>query len=44
MKLGIDSYSFHRYFGEVYPDLQQDPGITWDMTEDFVPFAATQDV
>jgi sugar phosphate isomerase/epimerase len=44
MKLGIDSYSFHRYFGEIYPDLQQDPGITWEMTEDFVPFAAGQDV
>jgi sugar phosphate isomerase/epimerase len=44
MKLGIDSYSFHRYFGEIYPGLQEDPGIKWDMTEDFVPFAAGQDV
>jgi sugar phosphate isomerase/epimerase len=44
MKLGIDSYSFHRYFGEVYEGLQTDPGITWDMTEDFVPFAAAQGV
>ncbi len=25
MKIGIDSYCFHRYFGEVYPN-QQDPG------------------
>jgi sugar phosphate isomerase/epimerase len=44
MLLGIDSYSFHRYFGEVYPDLQKDPGVTWDMLEDFVPFAAAQKV
>jgi sugar phosphate isomerase/epimerase len=44
MKLGIDSYSFHRYFGEVYPGLQEDPGKTWDMLEDFVPFAVAQRV
>jgi sugar phosphate isomerase/epimerase len=44
MKLGIDSYSFHRYFGEVYPDLQQDPGVRWDMLEDFLPFAEAQQV
>ncbi|HEU4656342.1 MAG TPA: sugar phosphate isomerase/epimerase family protein [Capillimicrobium sp.] len=44
MKLGIDSYSFHRYFGEVYPDLQEDPGKTWDMLEDFVPYAVSQNV
>ncbi len=25
MKIGIDSYCFHRYFGEVYPN-QEDPG------------------
>ncbi len=25
MKIGIDSYCFHRYFGEVYPN-QKDPG------------------
>ena len=25
MKIGIDSYCFHRYFGEIY-DTQQDPG------------------
>ena len=31
MKIGIDSYCYHRYFGEVY-DFQQDPGkrITFD--------------
>jgi sugar phosphate isomerase/epimerase len=44
MKLGIDSYSFHRYFGEVYPDLQKDPGVKWDMLENFVPFATSQDI
>lgn len=26
MKIGIDSYSYHRFFGEWYADLQQDPG------------------
>jgi 3-oxoisoapionate decarboxylase len=39
MRIGIDSYSFHRYFGEVYPDLQADPGKTWTMEGDFVDFA-----
>ena len=26
MKLGIDSYTYHRFFGDWYPDLQVDPG------------------
>jgi sugar phosphate isomerase/epimerase len=33
MKIAIDSYCYHRYFGEVYPGLQQSPGRTmtiWD--------------
>ena len=33
MKLAIDSYCYHRYFGECYPGLQQDPGkrmTVWD--------------
>jgi 3-oxoisoapionate decarboxylase len=33
MKLAIDSYCYHRYFGEVYPDVQTDPGTrmtVWD--------------
>jgi sugar phosphate isomerase/epimerase len=33
MKLAIDSYCYHRYFGEVYPDLQQPPArrmTVWD--------------
>lgn len=42
MRIGIDSYSFHRYFGEVYPDLQSDPGKTWTMEGDFVSFASEQ--
>jgi 3-oxoisoapionate decarboxylase len=38
MKVGIDSYCYHRYFGEVYPD-QQDPGVRWSF-QDFVWRAA----
>ena len=38
MKVGIDSYCFHRYFGEVYPDVQTDPGVRWTAF-DFVSFA-----
>jgi 3-oxoisoapionate decarboxylase len=34
MKLGIDSYCYHRYFGEIYPD-QTDPGFRWTFM-DFV--------
>ncbi|MFT3717739.1 sugar phosphate isomerase/epimerase family protein [Pseudorhodoferax sp.] len=26
MKVAIDSYSYHRYFGEIYPNLERDPG------------------
>lgn len=26
MKLGIDSYCYHRYFGEIYPTIEKDPG------------------
>jgi sugar phosphate isomerase/epimerase len=26
VKIGIDSYCYHRYFGEIYPGLEQDPG------------------
>jgi sugar phosphate isomerase/epimerase len=42
MKVGIDSYCYHRYFGEVYPD-QQDPSIRWTF-HDFVNRAAELDV
>jgi 3-oxoisoapionate decarboxylase len=34
MKTGIDSYCYHRYFGEIYPD-QTDPGRRWTFL-DFV--------
>lgn len=44
MKIGIDSYCFHRYFGEVYPDLQADPGVRWKMQEEFLDFALAQHV
>src|SRR5947209_17578034 len=33
VKVAIDSYCYHRYFGEVYPGLQQPPDRTmtvWD--------------
>lgn len=34
MKVGIDSYCYHRYFGEIYPD-QTAPGVRWTF-RDFV--------
>jgi sugar phosphate isomerase/epimerase len=34
MKVGIDSYCYHRFFGEVYAD-QKDPGVRWGF-HDFV--------
>ncbi len=37
MKVGIDSYCFHRYFGEVYPH-QTSPDFTMSM-EDFLDLA-----
>ena len=42
MKIGIDSYCYHRYFGEVY-DFQKDPGKTWTL-EDFLKRAAELEV
>jgi sugar phosphate isomerase/epimerase len=44
MKIGIDSYCFHRYFGEIYPDLQTDPGVRWRMETEFIDFALAQHV
>jgi sugar phosphate isomerase/epimerase len=38
MNVGIDSYCYHRFFGEVYPD-QKDPGIRWTF-RDFARRAA----
>jgi sugar phosphate isomerase/epimerase len=44
MKIGIDSYCFHRYFGEVY-DHQTAPPKSDEMTmEDFLAFAKKMDV
>ncbi len=37
MKIGIDSYCFHRFFGEVYPQ-QRQPPFTMTM-DDFLDFA-----
>jgi len=34
MKIGVDSYSFHRFFGDIYPG-QKDPGIIWNL-RDFI--------
>jgi sugar phosphate isomerase/epimerase len=31
VKIAIDSYSYHRYFGEIYPGLEQDPGSRMTM-------------
>jgi len=42
MQVGIDSYCYHRYFGEVYPD-QEDPGTPWTFL-DFVNRAAELEV
>jgi sugar phosphate isomerase/epimerase len=42
VKVGIDSYCYHRFFGEVYPD-QEDPGVRWTF-HDFVNRAAELDV
>jgi len=33
MKLAIDSYSYHRYFGEIYPGLEKDPGSRMTMRD-----------
>ena len=42
MKVGIDSYCFHRFFGEVYPD-QDAPEKKMTMVE-FLDFAKEMDV
>lgn len=42
MKIGIDSYCFHRFFGEVYPEQEQPP---FSMTmDDFLDLAKELDV
>lgn len=42
MKVGIDSYCYHRYFGEVYPD-QEAPAVRWSFV-DFVNRAVELEV
>ena len=32
MKVGVDSYSYHRLYGEIYPN-QVDPGRRWDFAQ-----------
>jgi sugar phosphate isomerase/epimerase len=44
MKIGIDSYCFHRYFGEIYDGLQTDPGTRWRMEGEFLDWALAQHV
>ncbi|MEV0291611.1 sugar phosphate isomerase/epimerase family protein [Kribbella sp. NPDC050820] len=44
MKVGIDSYCFHRYFGEIYEGLQTDPGVRWRMEEGFLDYALAQEI
>lgn len=43
MKLGIDSYCYHRFFGEIYPQLEIDPGRRMTL-EDFVVRASAHKV
>lgn len=44
MKVGIDSYCFHRYFGEVYPHQTAPPANEMMTMEDFLTFAKKLDV
>jgi 3-oxoisoapionate decarboxylase len=39
LKPAIDSYSYHRYFGEIYPGIERDPGSRIDI-HDFLERAA----
>jgi sugar phosphate isomerase/epimerase len=40
MRVGIDSYCFHRYFGEAYDGLQTAAGQSWEVF-DFLAYAAS---
>ena len=35
MKIAIDSYCYHRYFGEVYPNIETDPGVRLTIADFF---------
>ena len=43
MKLGIDTYCYHRYFGEIYPNIERDPGSRMTL-RDFLLRAKQLDV
>jgi len=43
MKVAIDSYCYHRFFGEVYPDLETDPGVRMNLA-DFIQRAQNHNV
>lgn len=43
VRVGIDSYCYHRYFGEIYPGIEQDPGIRLTL-DDFLERARTMHV
>ncbi|MGY8706072.1 sugar phosphate isomerase/epimerase family protein [Bradyrhizobium sp. 18BD] len=43
MKLAIDSYCYHRFFGEVYPQLETDPGRRMTL-DDFIARACAHRV
>lgn len=43
MKTAIDSFCFHRYFGEVYAELETAPETAWSI-DNFVEFAGVQGV
>lgn len=43
MKLGIDFYSFHRFFGETYTGIETDLGLRMTVW-DFIDFAVAQEV
>lgn len=43
MKVAIDQYCYHRYFGEIYPGIETDPGRRMDF-DDFLARAKSLDV
>ncbi|EZH78734.1 xylose isomerase [Ectopseudomonas composti] len=43
MKIAIDSYCYHRYFGEVYPNLEQPPAYRMTL-DDFIGRARAHEV
>lgn len=43
MKVAIDSYCYHRYFGEIYPNLEEDPHARMSLS-DFIKRAVAHGV